>query len=270
MSSNSILDIIEAFEASNNNDDADDTDGADGADGADDADGSDDTDVENGKSGENNENLKSIVGNANPPQSIQGVAFRSGPLNQAVAEILDISYKRANELIEIGAVWTKLQTLSEDDLLELYQYKEDSASARALNADVGELYNKNDGDIDKYIEQMVQIRYRRVLSPTFVDADTDLRIYQNPRRFADACNEMEKGNLLLYEDTTFIVVGKPPILPTQPDTSNYNECCPRITNKYYGTFHNINGEKIIRPLLCHRVDLVVGGCVVMSKIAIHN
>jgi 23S rRNA-/tRNA-specific pseudouridylate synthase len=75
---------------------------------------------------------------------------------------------------------------------------------------------------------------------------------------------MEKSSLL-YQDTTFIIVDKPPMLPTQPDASNYSENCPGCAQEMLGPFQDIRGMTIRRPLICHRVDSVVGGCVVMSK-----
>merc|ERR1711988_1204 len=76
---------------------------------------------------------------------------------------------------------------------------------------------------------------------------------------------MGDQNSLLYEDTTFIVVNKPPMLPTQPDASNYLECCPGCAQDLLGPFETINKETVHRPLICHRVDSCVGGCVVLSK-----
>jgi 23S rRNA-/tRNA-specific pseudouridylate synthase len=60
-------------------------------------------------------------------------------------------------------------------------------------------------------------------------------------------------------------VDKPPLLPTQPDASNYYENCPGCAQDILGPFEDILGNEIRRPLICHRVDSVVGGCVVMSK-----
>ena len=57
----------------------------------------------------------------------------------------------------------------------------------------------------------------------------------------------------------------PLLLPSQPDASNYYENCPGSVQEYMGPFVNIAGEQIARPLLCHRVDACVGGCVVLSK-----
>ena len=51
----------------------------------------------------------------------------------------------------------------------------------------------------------------------------------------------------------------------QPDASNYPEYCPGCVNELLVPFETIEGQKVARPLLCHRVDSVVGGCVVMSK-----
>lgn len=193
-----------------------------------------------------------------------------------------------------------MEALSEDDVLS--QYDEGSgrfeSNARAMYADLNnrkqgsynDRYGNSDGDIEgddseeeeeeeseleAYIKQMAQQRFRRVLSPVRIEAGTDLRIYPNPRRFP-ACQEFAlteeeqqrttapRGRLI-YEDTTFIVVDKPPMLPTQPDASNYYENCPGCAQTHLGPFQDIRGNTITRPLLCHRVDACVGGCVVMSK-----
>lgn len=118
--------------------------------------------------------------------------------------------------------------------------------------------------MDEYIERQMSLRYRRILTPSTIDPGTDIRIYPYPRRFP-SCYEFSDPNRLLYEDTTFIVVDKPPMLPTQPEPSNYEECCPGCVNLLYGPFKTITGEDVNRPLICHRVDSCVGGCVVLSK-----
>lgn len=71
---------------------------------------------------------------------------------------------------------------------------------------------------------------------------------------------------VLHQDTTFMVVDKPPLLPTQPDASNYVECCPGCVGQgLEGELVDIQGRAVPRPYLCHRVDRVVGGCVVLAK-----
>ena len=221
---------------------------------------------------------------------VTGVVPRTGPLNEAVARVANLeSLEDANDLIDIGAVWARMDALSEDDVLR--QYDDDSdfdANARALYADLKnykqgtyeDTYGKDDtssdseeedeeGDLEAYIEEMGQQRFRRVLSPTMIEAGTDLRIYPNPRRFPAGAEfgklDDEGRSRLIYEDTTFLVVDKPPMLPTQPDASNYYENCPGCVQDYMGPFQDIQGNTIARPLLCHRVDACVGGCVVMSK-----
>merc|ERR1719148_85687 len=80
-------------------------------------------------------------------------------------------------------------------------------------------------------------RYNRILTPTSIDQGTDIRIYPPPPR-----------------------------LPTQPDASNYQECCPgAVARNMGGPFPALDGTALPRPLLCHRVDSCVGGCVVLSK-----
>jgi 23S rRNA-/tRNA-specific pseudouridylate synthase len=240
-------------------------------------------------------------------------------LNEVVSKIANISLEDANALIDIGAVWGKMDTLSEEDLLGQYygsggsdtgggggsssnivdEYapdysgsstqqtqrrsqqlyadlpkgwgagksyynptKSSSSSSRGSNND-GEEDEEDDEELEEYIEQMESQRYRRILSPILVSPGTDLRIYPNPRRFP-SCYDITLKNLL-YQDTTFIVVDKPPLLPTQPDASNYHENCPGCVQDILGPFTDIRGDVIARPLLCHRVDSVVGGCVVLSK-----
>lgn len=220
---------------------------------------------------------------------VNGVTSKTGPLNEAVFRIAKLdSLADANDLIELGAVWARMDALNEEDVLRQYDNDSDyEASARSQYAD---LSNRNQGSYDAiygnpsggnneeeddeaaleaYVEQMEQQRFRRVLTPATMEGGTDLRIYPNPRRFpagAEFGKLDEQGrSRLIYEDTTFIVVDKPPMLPTQPDASNYHENVPGCVQDYMGPFEDILGNTIARPLLCHRVDACVGGCVVMSK-----
>jgi len=231
---------------------------------------------------------------------VTGVAPRTGPLNEAVAHVLATrSSSRAaaataedgdkdddgtslqslladaNRLVEIGAVWARMEALTEQDLLAQY---DDGVSdgGRAAYADLGGAKttatnpdsdeNEAEADLDEYIERMERQRYRRILTPSSIDAGTDLRIYPEPRRFTQSCGQFRtEPSRLLYEDTTFLVVDKPPMLPTQPDASNYQECVPGCVNDAYGPFEDICGNPVERPQLCHRVDSCVGGCVVLSK-----
>lgn len=211
-------------------------------------------------------------------------------LNEAVSIIANISRSEANELIEIGAVWARMDTLTEEDILGQYN-DETSSSSSSSSLDGGgssasiqyadfragwgsgdindELYDENRSSIasetlDEYIERQLALRYRRILTPSTIDPGTDIRIYPHPRRFP-SCYEFSDPNRLLYEDTTFLVVDKPPMLPVQPEPSNYEECCPGCVNLLLGPFYTIGGEVVHRPLICHRVDSCVGGCVVLSK-----
>ena len=208
-------------------------------------------------------------------------------LNEAVSLTANVSLSTANDLITMGAVWAKMDTLTTDDIMD--QYYDDNPSSAAMKyadfpsgwgsgAENDELYNLqrqgNDvGDsgteeeeetLDEYIERQMSLRYRRILTPSTIDPGTDLRIYPHPRRFP-SCYDFADPNRLLYEDTTFVVVDKPPMLPTQPEPSNYEECCPGCVNLLMGPFTTITDEEVPRPLICHRVDSCVGGCVVMSK-----
>jgi len=227
---------------------------------------------------------------------VTGVTKRDGPLNEAVVQVLndhfdsetnnnpttetETTLQEANEWIAMGAVWARMDALTEDELLALYNTDDDddgdiAGSSRATYADLSGLGQQRDNgkdadeaeeDLDRYLEQMEQQRFKRILSPSWIEAGTDVRIYPNPRRFTEACTQMTRQNgSLLYEDTTFVVVDKPPMLPTQPHSSNYYECCPGCAQTNLGPFYDISGREIDRPLLCHRVDACVGGCVVLSK-----
>jgi 23S rRNA-/tRNA-specific pseudouridylate synthase len=192
---------------------------------------------------------------------------RDTAVNEAVSRIANVSLEEANKLVDIGAVWARMETLTEDDILAQYENSPDDE----LYADLpkgwgsGDFDESEDDDIDldEYIAKMESQRFRRILTPKLLQPGTDLRIYPNPRRFP-ACYDIDQHSLL-YEDTTFIVVDKPPMLPTQPDASNYHENCPGCTQDILGPFQDIQGNTIRRPLICHRVDSVVGGCVVLSK-----
>ena len=217
-------------------------------------------------------------------------------LNEAVSIIANISRSEAIELIEIGAVWARMDTLTEEDILGQYYDNNDddsstfgggggssSSSASLQYADFrpgwgsgdvnDELYNNVNNEnsrtietetLDEYIERQLALRYRRILTPSTINPGTDIRIYPHPRRFP-SCYEFSDPHRLLYEDTTFLVVDKPPMLPVQPEPSNYEECCPGCVNLLLGPFRTIGGEVVHRPLICHRVDSCVGGCVVLSK-----
>jgi len=198
---------------------------------------------------------------------VKGVAFRDGPLNESVAKLANVTLEEANQLIEIGAVWARMETLTEEDVLDLYDNDSDTdASARAMFADIGRGFMPSAGediDLDSYITSMESLRFRRILMPSTVESGTDIRVYPKPRRFP-ACQTVTEESIL-YQDTTFIVIDKPPMVPTQPDASNYVECLPGCVNDRLGPFEDIQGRVIPRPLLCHRVDACVGGCVVLSK-----
>ena len=190
------------------------------------------------------------------------------PLNEAVSRIAEISLEEANELVKLGAVWARMETLTEDDILAQY---DSSFGDEELYADLPKGWfgadedeeNEEEADLEEYIAKMEAQRFRRILSPTLVQPGTDLRIYPNPRRFP-ACYSIDKSSLI-YQDTTFIVVDKPPLLPTQPDASNYYENCPGCVQDILGPFQDIQGNTIRSSLICHRVDSTVGGCVVLSK-----
>lgn len=193
-------------------------------------------------------------------------------LNEAVSKIADVTPEEATKLIEIGAVWAKMETLTDDDIMD--QYYDSGKSAAIQYGDLPSGWGAGDyglGENDaqemsfeEYLWKQENLRYRRILTPTTIEPGTDIRIYPHPRRFP-ACYEFGDSNRLLYEDTTFIVVDKPPMLTVQPEPSNYEECCPGCVDLLMGPFQTISGENVARPLICHRVDSCVGGCLVLSK-----
>ena len=162
-----------------------------------------------------------------------GVTEKLTSLNEAVMSMSGVTIDKANELIELGAVWVL------DPNAEFEEYYENKRV-------------KNDN------------RYVRQMEPVMLEEGVSLRIYPNAKRFTEACKQIDR-DALLYEDTTFIVIDKPPMMPTQPDASNYFENVPGCVNQNLGPFTNLEGEVIERPLICHRVDSCVGGCVVLSK-----
>ncbi len=206
---------------------------------------------------------------------INGIAPRTGSLNEAVSKIADVTLDQANDLISIGAVWAKMDVLTEGEVLDQY-YGGASDNAKIAYADLPSGWhsdrsdpyregggNDDEEDLDEFIARMEARRYTRIMTPCSITSGTDLRIYPFPRRFP-AAKELDDSKLL-HEDTTFIIVDKPPMLPTQPDASNYFENCPGCVATNMGPFVNILGEPVERPLLCHRVDSCVSGCVVLSK-----
>jgi 23S rRNA-/tRNA-specific pseudouridylate synthase len=257
------------------------------------------------------------------------VPYNVHVLNEAVSLLANVTRGEANELIDIGAVWAKMDTFTVNDALS--QYSNDNndytaengmgllpASASFKYADLpkgwgsgnendelklpprnnsnndnkssnkSSKYEEEDDDddidnssssieslieeedggggetFDEYIDRQLSLRYRRILTPSTITPGTDIRIYPYPRRFP-SCYDFSDARRLLYEDTTFIIVDKPPMLPTQPEPSNYEECCPGCVNLLLGPYTTITGLPVSRPLLCHRVDSCVGGCVVLSK-----
>mmetsp|Transcript_10909 Transcript_10909/g.15940 ORF Transcript_10909/g.15940 Transcript_10909/m.15940 type:complete len:508 (+) Transcript_10909:105-1628(+) len=225
---------------------------------------------------------------------LNGVTRKNGALNEAVFALCKeqncnppITLEDANELIRIGAVWARMDALTEEEVIsQYYDDKDDSrydygshgaGSGKYANVQWGDLpkgwgggvdarrsmggSEEGEDDLDQYLDSLEETRYRRLLTPSIITSGVDLRVYPYPRRF-DSCYSI---NELLYEDTTFMVVDKPPMLPTQPDASNYLECCPGCVDEMLGPFETIDGNPVARPLLCHRVDSCVGGCVVLSK-----
>jgi len=212
---------------------------------------------------------------------INGIAPKTGALNEIVAILANVSLEHANYLIDIGAVWARTEPASEEEILN--QYRDGASSSQALAqvkySDLApgwnspshqrDEYKSSYQDVEEYVSQMESRRYNRILSPVTISKGADVRIYPQPRRFP-SCSTMDHSRLL-HEDTTFLIVDKPPMLPTQADASNYYECCPGCVAKYMSPggrgFPSI--DKSIktppRPYICHRVDSCVGGCVVLSK-----
>jgi 23S rRNA-/tRNA-specific pseudouridylate synthase len=229
---------------------------------------------------------------------INGVSHKTGPLNEIVSKIANIPLSQSNNLIEIGAIWARMDAPSTDEILDQYngytnvrvqysdlqkgwknqnanddistfeQRKEQKQSNKQSGSGSSTQKQKTDqeqeeADLEAYIEAMENRRYTRIMKPSIIQQGTDIRIYPNPRRFK-SCAELDKSKLL-HEDTTFLIVDKPPMLPTQPDASNYMENCPGCVEMNIGPFKTIHGKDVERPLLCHRVDACVAGCVVLSK-----
>lgn len=201
---------------------------------------------------------------------VNAIAAKSGSLNEVVSKLADVSLAQANDLIAIGAVWAKMDVLTESEILTQY-YKVANDDAKIEYADLpagwhSDRYDREDideSDLDAFIARMETRRYNRIMSPSTIAAGTDLRIYPFPRRFP-AAKDLDQTKLL-HQDSTFLIVDKPPMLPTQPDASNYFENVPGCVATNMGPFTNLAGNTVDRPLLCHRVDSCVSGCVVLSK-----
>lgn len=156
---------------------------------------------------------------------INAVTPKTGALNEAVSTLANVTLEKANELISIGAVWARMDTLTEDDVMRQYNdFGIGSSATSVLYADLPKGWGGADEevegeDLDAYIERMESQRFRRILTPSVVEAGTDIRVYPQPRRFP-SCYDMTSERLL-YQDTTFIVVDKPPMLPTQVRTRDF-------------------------------------------------
>ena len=60
---------------------------------------------------------------------INGVSPKTGPLNEIVSNLANVTLGQANQLISIGAVWAKMDPPTEDDVLDQYQYNGSSRSS---------------------------------------------------------------------------------------------------------------------------------------------
>lgn len=216
---------------------------------------------------------------------INGVAHKTGSLNEIVSKMASVTLDEANQLVAIGAVWARMDAITTDEILDQYNYKninnpkiqygdlpknwanrmanDDNYMDKAYESGGSGLGDGEDVDLDEYIEAMESKRYNRIMVPSILQQGTDVRVYPYPRRFP-SCQQLTPAKKL-HEDTTFLIVDKPPMLPTQPDASNYHENCPGCVGLSMGPFTTLSGDTIVRPLLCHRVDACVGGCVVLSK-----
>jgi len=225
---------------------------------------------------------------------LNGVTRKPSALNEAITYLafqnnISLTLDEANDLIELGAVWARMDAITERDVLSQYDddgtnwnnnegiWNPSSSKAQLKYGDFpkgwgsgGDSSHHNECDneeeednLEDYVRELQSTRYRRLLSPCTIEQGVDLRVYPYPRRFK-AFEELRPSSLL-YEDTTYLVVNKPPMLPTQPDASNYRECVPGAVEHNYPPLTTIQGEPVTRALLCHRVDACVGGCVVLSK-----
>ena len=88
------------------------------------------------------------------------------PLNEAVSRLTGVSLQDANELIEIGAVWARMDTLTEEDILAQYENDDDAELFADLPKGWGSgEYEEEELDLDEYIAKMESQRFRRLLSP---------------------------------------------------------------------------------------------------------
>ena len=231
---------------------------------------------------------------------LNGVTTKTSAMNEAVTILatqnnVTLTLDDANDLIDLGAVWARMDTITEEDVLSQYTndnlYGSDEvgglASSSKAQLNYGALpkgWGSGDSvpsvhyddsatssnNLDAYVRELESTRYRRILSPCIIEQGVDIRVYPYPRRFTEAFQQLSPDtststSSLLYEDTTYLVVNKPPMLPTQPDASNYRECVPGAIQYNFPKLRTIQGYPVTRPLLCHRVDACVGGCVVLSK-----
>ena len=105
---------------------------------------------------------------------INGIAPRSGPLNEAVSKVAGVSLEQANDLIAIGAVWAKMDFLTEDEVLDQYYGSNDNAKITysdlpsGWHSDRYEREEADDADLEEFIERMESRRYTRIMSPSTI------------------------------------------------------------------------------------------------------
>lgn len=97
-------------------------------------------------------------------------------------------------------------------------------------------------------------RWRRAWSRDWPADARALRVYPSPRRF-EAC-DVDWRRRACYVDAAYAVVDKPPGLPSQADNANAAECVAACASRGLDL-------GILRP--CHRLDTVVGGCMVLAR-----
>jgi hypothetical protein len=111
---------------------------------------------------------------------INGISpSKTTPLNEAISGLAGVSLEKANELIQIGAVWARIDTLTEEDLLAQYENDAEDELYGDLPKGwgVGKMQDYSDLDLEEYVEKMQSQRFKRILSPVLVAPGTDLRLY---------------------------------------------------------------------------------------------
>jgi len=79
-------------------------------------------------------------------------------LNEAVAIVANVTRCQANELIEMGAVWARMETLTDDDVMDQY-YGDGSSRASIKYADLPSGWGSGSENDELYEEEEGQGEY---------------------------------------------------------------------------------------------------------------